>query len=315
MGQGAAKTFVGIDIGATYTRLAIVDALGRVMADRHTETPQGNDGDDLIRWLDEAYAICRQETDSAPAPEAIGVGVPGVLEPGRSAVIKAINLPCLEGLPIRDRLVERTGLITVVDCDTVTAAWGEFCVRQRQPGRFAYLTIGTGIGGAVIIDRQIIRHTHHCAGHWGHLICDTTDQARPCPCGARGCLEAQVAGPTLNEAALAAGFGGGIGDVEPAYQEGDPAAVQLIETTARYLAVGLINLAHLYPVDILVVGGGVAIGLPSLVRRAAAVAGQAESVLVPERMAVELTALRDYAGPVGAALLAAEHITQRLRPE
>ena len=308
MEEAEPKTYVGIDIGGTCTRLAIVDALGRVLADRETETPTDNAGDDLIRWLDEAYHLCRSDMSSAPAPEAIGVGVPGILEPGRSAVIKAVNLPFIEGLPLRDRLVERTGQLTIVDCDTVAAGWGEFCVREKKPRRFAYLTIGTGVGGSVIVDGQVVRHTHHSAGHLGHLICDTSDEARPCACGLQGCLEAHVSGPVLNEAALAAGLAGGISDIEPAYQENDPAGCRLVEEAARRLAVGLVNLAHVYPVEILVVGGGVAIGVPSLIREAATMAGQSESVLIPERMNVEFTALREFAGVVGAALLAAEHV-------
>lgn len=314
MSKDAPKTCVGIDIGGTYTRLAFVDAMGRVMADRQTETPPGDDGQDLIRWLDEAYTVCREETDSAPPPEALGVGVPGVLEPGRSAVIKAINLPFIEGLPIRDMLVECTGLTTIVDCDTVTAAWGEFCARDRKPLRLAYLTIGTGIGGAVIMDKRIIRHTAHSAGHLGHLVCDTTDRARLCRCGARGCLEAYVSGPALDQAALEIGLEDGIMGLEGAYQEEEPKAIQFIEQMAPYLAVGFVNIAHIYPVDTLVIGGGVAIGLPSLIRQAAALAGKSESVLIPERMVVELTALRDYAGVVGAALLAAEYIRQQQPP-
>ncbi len=314
MGEPTGPTFVGIDIGGTNTRLAIVDGVGRVIVDRQTDTPSGNQGDDLVDWLDRAYHACRDDLSMSPAPEAIGVGVPGILEPGRSAVLNAVNLPYIEGLPIRDRLVERTGLVTYVDCDTVTACWGEYCVRQKQPSRFAYLTIGTGIGGAVIIDGQVLRHTHHSAGHIGHLICNTSEDARRCRCGAVGCLEAHVAGPAIDEAAIEAGINEGIAGLECAVQDGNDDATKLVERLAAVLATGFINLAHVYPVDMQVVGGGVATGLPSLIRQAASTAGQSESTLVPQKMRVELTALREYAGVVGAALLAADEFAKRDRP-
>ena len=305
MTESADTTLVGVDIGGTRTRLAILDALGRVLADRETPTPREDEGEALARWIDEAYHQCRAETSHASPPQRMGVGVPGILAPNREVVVRAVNLDFLEGFPLRDALVERTGLETVIDCDAVASAWGEYCARERIPKRFAYLTIGTGVGGAVILEGAIVRHTHHNAGHLGHLICDASDDAPVCPCGARGCLEACVGGPAIARAAKRAGFDE-IGEVEPAVQNEDETAMGLVEGLAGHLAVGLINLAHVYPVDLLVVGGGIACCLPSLVRRAARRAGTCDSVLIPERMTVELTALKGYAGVVGAALLANE---------
>ncbi len=309
------STFVGIDIGGTYVRLGIVDAWGRVQADRITETPRGNDGDDLVRWLEEAYLTCRGEVDSQFPPEAIGVAVPGILEPGRSAVIRSINCPFLEGLTLRDQLVERTGLVTMMDGDTVCGAWGEFCAAEKNAQRFAYLSIGTGIGGAVILGGQVLRHSGHSVGHVGHLICDTGPDAALCGCGATGCLEAHVAGPALDADARESGMEGGVSGVERAFQDGDPSALAFVDRHARQLAIGLINLVHVYPVDVLVVGGGVAIGLPSLIRQAANIASRSASILIPEKMRVELTALREYAGVVGAALLVKEYLRERLAKE
>jgi glucokinase len=226
-------TFVGIDIGGTNTRLAIVDAVGRIQADRRCETP-ADDGIALIEWLGEAFSICREETDSNPAPKAIGVALPGVLDSSRSAVVRAVNLPAIEGLPIRELLVERTGLMTVLDCDTVAGAWGEYCARERRVRRMAYLTIGTGVGGAVLVEGQVLRHTHHSAGHLGHLICDSSAAAPRCGCGVRGCLEAKIAGPALNAAAVEAGFADGIADIEVAYQEGQAAAIHFVDRPAEH---------------------------------------------------------------------------------
>ncbi|NOT00394.1 MAG: ROK family protein [Phycisphaerales bacterium] len=310
MSETGSATFVGIDIGGSTMRLAIVDAFGRVQSDRQAPTPR-DDGDALINWLEEAYGICRGEIDAAEDPSAVGVGVPGILDPTRSTVLHAVNVPSVVGLPLRDMLVERTGLKTVMDSDAVAAAWGEFCVRQRQTKRFGYLTIGTGIGAAVILDGQVMRHTHGSAGHLGHLPCDTSADARRCACGATGCLEAYVAGPALNIAAEAAGFAEGLNQVEPAFQEGDAAAAELIEWAARYLSIGMITVAHIYAIELLVAGGGVTGACPSLIRRAASIAADSDSTLIPQGMAVQLAGLGDCAGVVGAALLAADAFGQR----
>lgn len=335
----AQATYVGIDIGGTYTRLAVVDAVGRVQADRRCETPSdvGVGGSDLIEWLVEAYTLCREETESgrgppgSQPPKALGVALPGILDSTRSVVVRAVNVPSIEGLPIRERLSQRTGLPTMLECDTVAAAWGEYCLRRsatgsslagapladeppvppRGPRRMAYLTIGTGVGGAVLLDGKVLRHTHHSAGHLGHLICDTGADAPQCACGVRGCLEARVGGPALNAAAAEAGFAEGIGQVELAYQEGQAEAIHFVNDAARYLSVGLIDIAHIYPVDLLVVGGGVSVALPSLVRQASALAAAQESALIPEGMRVELAGLGEYSGVVGAALLAAEFADSR----
>lgn len=306
-------TFVGIDIGGTHTRLAIVDALGRVLADRHTETPTGGDGEDLIRWLENAYHVCRGETDNQSGPAAVGVGVPGILEPGRSAVVRAVNLPFIEGLPLRDMIVERTGTVTVLDCDTVAAAWGEFCARERSPKRFAYVTIGTGVGAAVILDAKVVRHTHHSAGHFGHLICDASEDAPECHCGARGCLEAIIGGPALAKAARSANLDADINDIERAFHEGDREAASFINTAAKPLAVALLDLAHSYATDTVVIGGGVVDRMPSLAHTAGKLVEDSAGTLKPDGLRIELSALGAYSGVVGAALLAAEHIRDRSR--
>ncbi len=308
-------TFVGIDIGGTNTRLAVVDALGRVLADRRTDTPTGGDGEDLIRWLENAYHVCRGETEGQPPPAAIGAGVPGILEPGRSAVTRAVNLPFIEGLPLRDLIVERTGTVTILDSDAVAAAWGEFCAREQSPKRFAYVTIGTGVGAAVILDANVVRHTHHSAGHFGHLICDTTDDARECPCGARGCLEALVSGPALAQAARSANLEPDINEIERTSHEGDLEAARFINNAAKPLAIALLDLAHTYATDTVGIGGGVSDRLPSLAHTAAKRIEDANGTLKPDGLRIELTALGEYSGVVGAALLAAKHIRDRSRKE
>jgi glucokinase len=310
MNQPNDKTYVGIDIGATHARLAIVDAKGRVLADRTADTPHTNGGADLVDWIEQAYHTCREETDSFPPPAAAGVGVPGMLDPGSNAVIRAANMPFIEGLPLRDAVVERTGLATFLDSDAVAAGWGEFCCREKASKRFACLQIGTGVGGAVILDGAILRHTRHTAGHLGHLICDTAPDAPTCRAGVRGSLESRVCGPALQRAATTAGFDKGLDDIELAYHEGDASAADFINDNARYLSITILNIAHIYAVDTLVIGGGIAIALPSLIRQAAIIAAQSESALIPPGMRVDLHGLGQYAGSVGAALLACEKFAQ-----
>jgi predicted NBD/HSP70 family sugar kinase len=160
----------------------------------------------------------------------------------------------------------------LVETDANAAGWAQWHALDPRPQRFVYLTLGTGVGGCVILDGAIVRHTHDGPGHLGHSIVDTARDAPKCRCGARGCLEALLAdanGPL-----------------------------------ARPLAIALVQIAHLYAPEVIALGGGKVDSAPDLVDRTRAEFEPLKSTLVPREIQLLRAPLSsNEAGVIGAALL------------
>jgi len=302
---------IGVDVGGTHTRAGLVAADGRLLDARKSGTPSGVGGARLLDWIAgvvRELAAARPETP----PEAIGLAVPGPLNPQRTMILRAVNLPFLERVPLCDELTQRTGLAVVLDNDVAAGAWAEYHAAtshggaETGPGRMVFLAIGTGIGAAVILDGKIVRHTRNTGGHLGHLVVEAAEDAPRCGCGSRGCLECFASGPALERAAQGAGMQPSLVELRARLQRGDAAAVEIVDRAARYLAVGLINVVHLYAPDEIVVGGGAAGALPELLDRARIHLDRLKSSLVPPGMTVRPARLGDDAGIIGAGLLALE---------
>lgn len=308
---------IGIDIGGTNTRVGLIDAAGGVVDVRRGPTLPGAGGAELIQWI--AAAINElAAVHPAATPTAVGVAVPGLLDEARASILRAVNLPFLENVPLRDELAARTGRPIALDTDVAAAAWAEYTVAPHQPRRMVFLVIGTGIGAAVLLDGRLVRHTDSGAGHIGQLIVDSSPDAPRGRCGTAGCLEACAAGPALERAAEAVGLPPSLAELQARCQNGDTAATAVVNTTARFLAIGLVNLVHLYAADEIVIGGGAAGALPELIRRAGAHVRDLGGDLVPRDLVLRAATLGDDAGIIGAALLASQHteggVLSRARP-
>jgi predicted NBD/HSP70 family sugar kinase len=212
---------------------------------------------------------------------------------------RALNLPKLEGINVVQLLEQALERPVRVEIDVNAAAWAQCHALRPRPARFIYLSIGTGVGGGVILAGQLVRHTHGGPGHFGHLIVDTAADAPQCRCGARGCLEALVSGP-----ALARGRRQNPERKRRAHAHG-PAAQHDIGTAGRALGMGLLQLAVIYAPDVIAVGGGVIDHEPGLLERARELLPQLAGTLVPAGLQIEQARLSaDRAGIIGAALLA-----------
>jgi glucokinase len=209
------------------------------------------------------------------------------------------------------------GLRTIVDNDANAAVYAEYVLGAARGARCAVmLTLGTGVGGGIVIGGALYRGGHGFAGEIGHMTIDTG--GRPCGCGNEGCLEGVVSGPAIVAAARAlldqgepsslAGAGAGetmsSRDVGDAARAGDRVAALALEAAGRSLGVGLANLVSILDPDVIVVGGGVsAVGEPLL--------GPARETMRSRMVArgdrippVRIAELGELAGVVGAALLA-----------
>jgi len=251
---------VGMDVGGTWIRAALVDRLGRVARVRRVRTPIGANRQRKA-LLEVAEPLMQGEVVS------IGVGIPGVLRDGR--LVTAGNLD-LRDFHVGHSLERRYGKPVVVMNDAAAAAQAEWRSQgDARPGSMIYVAIGTGIGGSFVCRGDAWRG-RGMAGEVGHMTVDP--RGDPCPCGSRGCWELLSSGRALARRAahlLSSGVPAGPLDtarlrqpdaayLDSAAHAGDPRAQAAIDQAAGYSAIALNNIAVACDPDVLVVGGGVA---------------------------------------------------------
>ena len=266
---------VGVDIGGTKVAAGLVHADGRVFSRARRDTPDrsttpGDVEDVIVDAVEELLAEARRGEREVPG---IGIGAAGFVSGDGSTVVFAPHLAWREE-PIRDRLTERLGLPVVVDNDANTAARAEHRFGAgRGESRLLLVTLGTGIGGAIVLDGRVERGRYGLAGEFGHM--QVVPDGERCECGNRGCWEQYSSGRAMKRearemilagspyaAGLATICGGDATRIEghhvtSAARAGDQAALDLLGDVGRWLGVGLANLAAALDPGTIVVGGGV----------------------------------------------------------
>jgi len=276
---------LGIDIGGTKIRLGLITPSGDLLAFASAQTPRGGNVADTLRIVVRLSSDLERRAETQA--EAVGVAVAGIRDKEGIRLERAANLPSLEGIDIVELLSGALGRPVRIETDVNAAAYAQWRAISPRVARFVYLSLGTGVGGAVIVDGRLVRHTNHGAGHLGFLIVDTRPGA-PCDnLGLRGTLSAFVRGQAL---------------------EREWAGSSARQEVSRALAVGLHQIAVLYAPQVIAVGGGALERYPDVLERAARHVAHMPSLLPrrrPQVMHAPLTA--DHAGVVGAALLAAAY--------
>ncbi len=243
-----------IDIGGSAIKIGIVASDGTVL--RRERVPMTMLGAP-IPVVDAIVAAIRPMLDATRAERksvaGIGVSVAGFLNQGRTAMIHNANLPALREFPLRPALEERLSLDCRLEVDSNAAVLAEYRHGGGQgSARLLGVTVGTGLGGGVIIGGELLRYTGECAGDIGHIIVDR--KGRLCTCGARGCLEAMVNVAALSER----GNGRSVRDIITAAREGDEPSLKAVSETGWWIGLGLASLSPLFSPDRIVVGGGIA---------------------------------------------------------
>jgi glucokinase len=243
-----------VDIGGTSTKIGIIGDDARIL--QRATIPTSRAGEPLP-LMDAIAAVLRPMLDATAAagaaPSGIGVSVAGFLDREHTAMIENANLPALCGFPLRRAFEERFGIDCRLEVDSNASTVAEYLYGVgRGARRLLGVTIGTGLGGGVIIDGAVLRHTGECAGDLGHIILDP--KGPECSCGAHGCLEALVSSGALSRRA----GGRRVRDVVTSAQKGEAHAVAALAETGFWLGIGLASLSPLFAPDRIVVGGGLA---------------------------------------------------------
>ena len=244
----------GVDIGGTGTKIGIVAEDGGIV--RRTTIPTGPGGapEPLVDGIVAALQPMLDAVAAEGTPASgLGVSVAGFLDRARSAMVGNANLPALCGFPLRRALEERLALGCRLEGDSNAAVLAEFRHGAGQgSARLLGVTVGTGLGGGVIVDGVLLRYTGECAGDLGHIIVDPA--GRHCTCGTQGCLEAMVCSAAVSERA----GGRAVRDVVNDARRRERLAVDALAETGRWLGLGLASLVPIFAPDRIVVGGGVA---------------------------------------------------------
>jgi glucokinase len=268
---------VGIDLGGTNIAAGAMPTDGtREIAMRMVSTHAEEGAEAVVArigdLIEDVIAQTIVETGAARSDFlGVGIGSPGPLDRAKGLVIVTPNLGWRD-FPLRDEVSKRVGLPATLDNDANCATLGEWWCGAAKGGRNVVgLTIGTGIGGGLILDGKLYHGASDAAGEIGHTTIDST--GRRCKCGNYGCLEAYTSGPAIAERARESleGDGDSIlpsmvnGDLKKitaqtvfdACKRGDRTALEVVRDTAHFLGVGVSNLINIFNPDTFVIAGGV----------------------------------------------------------
>jgi glucokinase len=308
---------IGVDLGGTKCLGVLLGPDGVVLGEHRLPTPRGSEA--IVAAVTEVVDVLIAGCGASPVA-AVGVGAPGLVD-ADGVLHYAPNLPGVTDLAIRQRLLARLDVSRVqVDNDATCAGWAETTMGAAVGRRHVLLaTLGTGIGGGLVVDGRVVRGAHGFAGEIGHMVVNA--EGPVCVCGRHGCWEyygsgsglgwmarqAAEAGRARRVVELAGGHPGSArGEhVTLAASQGDAEARAIMDRYAWWLALGLASLATVLDPDQIVLGGGLAESgdvLIGPVRRA--FGDLLEGAVYRPEIAIVAAALGERAGAVGAALLA-----------
>lgn len=266
------RLFVGIDLGGTKISTALVGENGEIVAHDYRETRAGKGAEAVIgRMLDAARSVMAQAEVAPAQVAAVGIGAPGPLDFQAGVVVSPPNLPGWDHVPLKQLIEDALGIETFLENDANAAALGEHRFGAgRGTAHMIYVTVGTGIGGGLILDGELYHGAGGMAGEIGHMT--TMPYGPHCGCGNPGCLEALASGTAIAREARER-VGRGVptrisdlseGDLEritaklvvKAADQGDVEAQTILAEAMNFLGIGMASLVNLFNPELIVIGGG-----------------------------------------------------------
>lgn len=258
---------IGVDVGGTKIAAGVVDEEGRIVARARRESPATDSG-----AIEDAIAEMVRELATGRVVVGVGVAAAGFVDAQRSTVLFAPNL-AWRNEPLKRELEDRIGLPTVIENDANAAAWGEFRFGGgRDVEDMLMVTVGTGVGGGIVMNGELRRGSWGFAAEIGHMR--FVPDGLPCPCGNNGCWEQYASGSALvrdtrqlatadrGADSLVKSAGGSVEritgpQITDAAQAGDAFAVNRLADLGRWLGEGIASLSAILDPAVVVVGGGV----------------------------------------------------------
>ena len=261
--SGSAPTFVGIDLSGPTMRTALVSNDGEVIERRESAIEADKLVSQVASVVDELRAV-------NPNIKSVGIAIPGLVNRQTDRVVASRDLPSTVREDLHSEFMEATGLRVEIENDANAAAYGEFVAGAGRGARdMFYVTIGDGIGGAIVLDGKLWTGASGFAGEVGHITIDT--DGIECECGNIGCLETVASGPNIVRRAnerlhrdgtsslskLAINKNFTAADLAHEANNGDDFSLMMIERTGKYIGTGVASVLNLLNIERIVLGGGV----------------------------------------------------------
>ncbi|MFN0280187.1 MAG: ROK family protein [Pyrinomonadaceae bacterium] len=290
---------LAIDLGGTNLRMAAVGADGTIFANARTKTPKNNGPAGLLDAIGKLADECRVALNADQKVVGFGAGIPANIVNGPISGLP--NFREIEGMNLGSELEAKFGVPAVLENDATAAAIGENWLGASKDVRDSVMiTLGTGVGGGIIINNEPLRGIDGTAGKLGH-ICVEPD-GHPCKCGSRGCIEQYASATAIERMASEAGL-----DVTTSFevyklaQSGDAVAREVFQKMGRYLGITLAGLANALNPEMIVIGGGAASSWDAFIDSLTAELHHRAFKEPAARVQIVRGKLEDDAGILGAA--------------
>ncbi len=313
----AAPLYIGLDVGGTAMKCGVVDDAGKPInsVSLPTEAHRGQEFglERMCQSIRQAVAVCNVHLEQI---RAIGVVTPGTMDIPAGVILDPPNLKPWRNVPVRDHIQRTFKLPTAFQNDANAAALGEFWAGAgREVHSMVLFTLGTGVGGGIVIGDLVIEGEHSHGAELGHMKIEMTNP-RQCGCGRWGCLEAYASATSVVKRAKEALAKRGVKSllkeskdlsartIFDAAQQGDKVADQIVEDTAMYLAVGASNMMHTIDPDMIAYAGGMIAAGENFLDRIRRFVKQFAFPVPAEKTRIVYASLGSDAGFIGAAACA-----------
>ena len=305
------------DVGGTNVRVAVVSADGQILKREESDTPNKGTAEEIGNVISElANKLFPEETGSGTV-QKFGLAMPAIIDYSSGTVLRSPNLPNLDGFDMARYVADRTGLEVIMENDATAATLGEqWLGAAKGVANVVCLTLGTGVGGGLIINGQVIHGADGTAGEVGHMCLEPGGP--PCGCGSQGCLEQFASATAIVRQAkekLSTGVASSLLelpmftslDVFHASEHGDQLSIEVFESVGYYLGIALAGLVNLLNPEVIVITGGASAGWDAFIGPTLEEVRKRAFQQPAERVKIVRGQLGDDAGILGAAKTAIAH--------
>lgn len=310
--------YIGIDLGGTNIAVGLVDKDGKIIKSSSCPTQAPRPYQEIVKDMAElCFEVTREGGFDISDIEGIGIGSPGTIDHKNGVVVYSNNLRW-DNVPVVEELKKYIDVPIALENDANAAAYGEYYINGGGADSFVAVTLGTGVGGGVIIDKKIYRGFNGAGAELGHTV--MVYNGEPCSCGTNGCWEAYASVTALirqtakaieeNPDSIMAREAAEMGKISgrtafDAAKAGDPAAQKVVDQYIEYVACGVTNMINIFQPEVLVIGGGISKEGDYLLNPIKEYVNKKSYCRTIQQTELKIATLMNDAGIIGAALASA----------